>query len=196
MQATASEAAKPSQASVVVRPDAAPGLLADKQEAGDSSPELNVNQGFLSADPLSSSDRPFQRGQGSQQHETLAVGPTGRAGETDAKGQEIPRRSSKNHHPECSKDKEASRDPAGLEAKHDRDRSGIAKGTITLQLAECIDLHEVVAVLVLCSSTLLVWGLLMLCDIGAVAVLVLCSNTLLVWGLLMLCDIGACLLAI
>ena len=150
MQATASEAVKPSRASVVARPNAAPELLTDKQEAGDSSPELNVHQGFLSAAAPSLGERPFQRGQRSQQPATLADEPTSRAGDADAKGQEAPQQSSRDHRPEVNKGKEAGRDPAGLKAKLDRDRSGSAKGAHPHGHV----ISETVAVLVLRSERL------------------------------------------
>ncbi len=60
---------KPSRASVLVCPKAEPETQVEKETAGDSSPELNVEQGFLQApaDPPATRGRAFQRGHTTQE---------------------------------------------------------------------------------------------------------------------------------
>lgn len=129
--------AKPSRASVLVRPDPATYPGAEAPESGDTSPVLNVQQGFLSEDTPTPTpaDRPFQHGQRSQ-HPT---GPTAdqsrqRAAKVEGSCKESERRSSRDRAPDAREGKHAHKAGAAPEAKHDRDRSGTAKDCMGVQL--------------------------------------------------------------
>lgn len=74
MQRAPTEGPRPSQASVVVRSAPEPASHIRQEPSRDSSPELNVEQGFLQAPagPSGPQDRPFQRGHTTQQAEDTA----------------------------------------------------------------------------------------------------------------------------
>ena len=74
MQKASTEGPRPSRASIVVRSDPEPASHVQQEPSRDSSPELNVEQGFLQAPagPSGPQDRPFQRGHTTQQAEDPA----------------------------------------------------------------------------------------------------------------------------
>ena len=130
---------KPSRASVLARPDAAAELLSEKPGAGDSSPELNVQQGFLSADAATPGDRPFKRGQQAQ-HKPQSTAGQGKneAVDADAKAQEEMKRSSRVTVAGASRGRGAGQGSAGPNAQPDGSRADAAKGkTAIAQLAHC-----------------------------------------------------------
>lgn len=132
LQAAPLQAAKPSRASVLVRPDAATDPRAGVKEGGETSPVLNVQQGFLSEETPAPRDRPFQRGQKAQPPaETTAGKPREKAAKEGGSRKESERRSSREQAVDGSKAKDAHKSSAAADAKHDRDPSGaqqIAQG--------------------------------------------------------------------
>lgn len=125
VQAAPLQAAKPSRASVLVRPDAATDSRPGMKEGGETSPVLDVQQGFLSEETPAPRDRPFQRGQTAQPPaESTAGKPRGKAGREGGSRKESERRSSREQAADGGKGKDAHKASAAAEGKHDRDSSG------------------------------------------------------------------------
>ena len=108
-----------------MRPDPATESRAEAPEGGNTSPVLNVQQGFLSEDTRAPADRPFQRGQRPQHPTDASAGkPRERAAKVDGSVQEPERRSARDQAPGVREGKDAQKVSAAAEAKRDRDRSG------------------------------------------------------------------------
>lgn len=119
------QAAKPSRASVLVRPDAATDPQSGVKEGGETSPVLNVQQGFLSEDIPAPRDRPFQRGQRPQPPiDATASKPREKAGREGGSRKEPERRSSRDEAADGGKGKDAHKGSVAADAKRDRDPTG------------------------------------------------------------------------